>query len=90
MPVVLKFLVNFQQRDCLLQGDFSKSLFSSLWDGLSVLLYAVSLYSHNVHAHLCYRIYETHTHSSILAWEIPWTEEPAGLVHGVAKESDMT
>ena len=25
------------------------------------------------------------THSSILAWEIPWTEEP-----GVEKESDMT
>ena len=28
-------------------------------------------------------------HSRILAWEIPWTEEPGGLVHGVA-ESDMT
>ena len=31
------------------------------------------------------------THSSIAAWEIPWTEEPSGLtVHGVSKESDMT
>ena len=31
------------------------------------------------------------THSSILAWRIPWTEEPGGLhtVHGVA-ESDRT
>ena len=30
------------------------------------------------------------THSGILAWEIPWTEEPGGLtVHGVA-ESDTT
>ena len=31
------------------------------------------------------------SHSSILAWRIPWTEEPGGLytVHGVA-ESDMT
>ena len=30
------------------------------------------------------------THSSILAWRIPWTEEPGGLqsVQGVA-ESDM-
>ena len=29
---------------------------------------------------------EMATHSSILAWEIPWTEEPDGLtVHGVAK-----
>ena len=28
-------------------------------------------------------------HSSILAWEIPWTEEPGGL-HGVTKESDTT
>ena len=27
------------------------------------------------------------THSSILAWEIPWTEESGGLhiIHGVAK-----
>ena len=30
------------------------------------------------------------THSSILAWKIPWTEEPGGAVHGAAKESDMT
>ena len=29
---------------------------------------------------------ETATHSSILAWKIPWTEEPDGLqVQGVAK-----
>ena len=25
------------------------------------------------------------THSSILAWRIPWTEEPGGLVHRAAK-----
>ena len=32
------------------------------------------------------------THFSILAWEIPWTEEPGGLlaVHGGLKESEMT
>ena len=35
------------------------------------------------------------THSSTLAWKIPWTEEPDGLqVHGVAKSrtqlSDFT
>ena len=29
------------------------------------------------------------THSSILAWEIPWTEEQS-TVHGVTKESDTT
>ena len=23
------------------------------------------------------------THFGILAWRIPWTEEPGGLVHGV-------
>ena len=30
---------------------------------------------------------EVAAHSSILAWRIPWTEEPGGLwsVHGVAK-----
>ena len=33
------------------------------------------------------------THSSILAWRIPWTEEPGwagATVHGVAKELDTT
>ena len=28
---------------------------------------------------------ELPTHSSILAWEIPWTEEPGATVHGVTK-----
>ena len=31
------------------------------------------------------------THSSILAWKIPWTQEPGGLQsQGVAKELDTT
>ena len=31
------------------------------------------------------------THSSILAWKIPWTEEACGAaVLGVTKDSDMT
>ena len=34
---------------------------------------------------------EMATHSSILAWEIPWTEEPGGLQsYGDHKESDTT
>ena len=33
---------------------------------------------------------EVATRSSILAWKIPRTEEPGGLVHGVTKELDMT
>ena len=33
---------------------------------------------------------EMATHSSILAGEIPWTEEPGRLVHMVEKELDMT
>ena len=37
---------------------------------------------------------EMATQSSILAWRIPWTEEPGGLVHEVAKSrtrlSDFT
>ena len=33
---------------------------------------------------------EMATHSSIIAWRIPWTEEPGGLQsRGVTKESDM-
>ena len=32
---------------------------------------------------------EMATHSSILAWKVPWTEEPEGAtVHGVTKESE--
>ena len=30
------------------------------------------------------------THSSILVWRIPWTEEPAGLQSMGHKESDTT
>ena len=30
------------------------------------------------------------THSSILAWRIPWTEEPGGPQSVSHKESDMT
>ena len=31
------------------------------------------------------------TYASILAWRIPWVEEPGGVTaHGVTKESEMT
>ena len=30
------------------------------------------------------------THSNILAWKIPWTEEPGKLESMGSKESDMT
>ena len=33
---------------------------------------------------------EMATHSSILAWRIPWTEEPGGLQSMGAKGSDTT
>ena len=33
---------------------------------------------------------EMATHSSILAWRIPWTEEPGGLQSMGRKESDTT
>ena len=34
---------------------------------------------------------EMATHSSILVWQIPWTEEPGRLtVHGITKEWDTT
>ena len=33
---------------------------------------------------------EMATHSSILAWKTPWTEEPEGLQSMVSQESDMT
>ena len=33
---------------------------------------------------------EIATHSSILAWKIPWTEEPGRLQFMGTQESDMT
>ena len=33
---------------------------------------------------------EMATHSRILAWKIPWTEEPGGLQSTGRKESDRT
>ena len=33
---------------------------------------------------------ERATHSSILAWEIPWTEEPRGYSPWGGKDSDKT
>ena len=33
---------------------------------------------------------EMATHSSILAWKIPWTEEPGGLQSMESQELDMT
>ena len=33
---------------------------------------------------------EMATHSSILAWRIPWTEEPGGLQSTGRKKSDTT
>ena len=33
---------------------------------------------------------EIATHSVILAWEIPWTEEPGGLQFMESQESDTT
>ena len=33
---------------------------------------------------------EMATHSSILAWRIPWTEEPGGLQSMGSQESDVT
>ena len=33
---------------------------------------------------------EMATHFSILAWEIPWTEEPGRLLSMRSQESDMT
>ena len=30
------------------------------------------------------------THSSILAWKIPWTEDPGGLQSWACKESNTT
>ena len=33
---------------------------------------------------------EMATHSNVLAWEIPWAEEPVGLQYPGSQESDTT
>ena len=33
---------------------------------------------------------EMASHSSVVAWEIPWTEEPGGLQSNGPQESDTT
>ena len=33
---------------------------------------------------------EMATHSSVLAWQVPWTEEPGGTISWSPKESDTT
>ena len=33
---------------------------------------------------------EMAAHSSVLAWEIPWTEEPGGIQSIKSQESDVT
>ena len=32
---------------------------------------------------------EMETHSSVLAWRIPWAEDGRATVHGVTKELDL-
>ena len=55
----------------------------------------------NTHTHTCQcrrckrpgfdpRVGKMATHSNILAWEIPWTEEPDGLQSTGSQELDMT
>ena len=41
---------------------------------------------YSVHLHLLGEA----THSSILAWKIPWMEDPGGLLSMVSQELDMT
>ena len=33
---------------------------------------------------------EMATHSTVLAWKVPWTEDPGGLQSMGSQESDMT
>ena len=60
------------------------------------------IYNENIHLHIeCKEVSkllgwedpleeEMVTHSSVLAWEIPWTEEPGGLPSMGSQELDMT
>ena len=51
---------------------------------------AISLQILLLHNKLFFMEKEMAAHSSILAWEISWTEEPCGLQSMGLQESDMT
>ena len=77
MKEVLQLLLSKLQNICFFSYSLLfSSFFLSFKMSLFSLLLSVSLEK------------ETATHSSILAWEIPWTEEPGGLQSMRSQESD--
>ena len=55
-----------------------------------MLVYIICFHTLFKIAFSCNPLQEMATHSSILAWRIPWTEELGGLQSTGRKESDMT
>ena len=56
-----------------------------------IYIHYVSMYTHtHTHTYLYILEKEMITHSSILAWEIPWPEEPGGLQSMGSQKLDTT
>ena len=66
----------FQILGCVFAPEFCVALWKLLHCGISW--------------HICHMEEEMATHSSILAWKIPWTETPGGLQSMGSKASDTT
>ena len=79
--------------------SFSASSFFTRWSGSFCINqnndqkakhFSISVYIHYICMYACMLEKEMATHSSTLAWRIPWTEEPGRLQSKGRKESDMT
>ena len=72
------------------RSEMKKERKKTVLTKLSVFL-IILRYSHKIiHVYICMLKREMATHCNILAWEIPWTEEPEGLQSMVLHESDTT
>ena len=73
-----------------------RTLDTQVWESLKMWLisdkvsYTMWVRSRCNRSHIYLYIREMATHSSILTWKIPWTEEPGGLQSVGSQESDMT
>ena len=86
--IVLLCILNLYKRHCdLALIVFRQSVL--YFKDLSILLYVMYIWFHLMNDIIPWTIWSLHqedpleecmtTHSSILAWRIPWTEEPGGL-----------
>ena len=75
-------------QDSCLENPMDGGAWKAAVHGVSKSRTRLSDFTFTFHVHALEK--EMATHSSILAWRIPGTEEPGGLPHGVTQELDTT